>query len=103
MTKAQDDNLSEDQRKALIEIIKADPSYRLAFNDEELLMKDELRPLRLQLEFLKPELYLRYHNIKSTIVLFGSTRIFPPAEAQKQLDELLLKHSDRTAGDNFDQ
>ena len=103
MNTMQDDNLSEDQRKALIETIKADPSYRLAFNDEELLMKDELRPLRLQLEFTKPELYLRYHDIKSTIVLFGSTRIHPPSEVQKQLDELLLKHTDSADGDVFDQ
>jgi uncharacterized protein (TIGR00730 family) len=103
MNTIHDDTLGEGQRKALIETIKADPSYRLAFNDEELLMKEELRPLRLQLEFAKPELYLRYHNIKSTIVLFGSTRIHPPAEAQKRLEKLLDEHPNPTDGDAFDQ
>ena len=89
MAEMQSDGLSVEQRKALIESIKASPSYRLAFNDEELLQMDELRPLRLQLEFTKPELYLRNHNIKSTIVLFGSTRILPPSTAQKQLEECI--------------
>jgi len=32
------------------------PSYRLAFQDEDLLLRDELRPVRLQLELLKSEL-----------------------------------------------
>jgi|WetSurMetagenome_2_1015567.scaffolds.fasta_scaffold1562920_1 hypothetical protein len=37
MTEIQNDDLSKDQRKALIDTIKASPSYRLAFKDEELL------------------------------------------------------------------
>ncbi|MGB0799512.1 MAG: lysine decarboxylase, partial [Planktomarina sp.] len=31
------------------------PAYRLAFNDDDFLCRDELRPVRLQLELLKPE------------------------------------------------
>ncbi len=103
MVEMQDDNLSREQRKALIEKIKASPSYQLAFNDEELMQRDELRSLRLQLEFTKPELYLSHHNVKSTIVLFGSTRILPPAIAQKQLEDLLQKNPDRADGKAFDQ
>jgi uncharacterized protein (TIGR00730 family) len=103
MTDIQNDDLSGEQRKALIELIKANPSYRIAFNDEDLIQRDELRPLRLQLEFTKPELYLRNLNIKSTIVLFGSARILPLAAAQQQLDALIREHQDRVDGDTFDQ
>jgi uncharacterized protein (TIGR00730 family) len=91
----QNGELSENERHALISAIKASPSYYSAFDDEELLMKDELRPLRLQLEFVKPELYLREHNIKSTIVLFGSTRIAPAAVAKKYLEELFSQRENQ--------
>ena len=51
------------------------PSYRLAFADTEFLLREELRPVRLQLELLKPELELLARGIESTIVTFGSARI----------------------------
>lgn len=51
------------------------PSYRLAFADDDFLLTDELRGTRLMLEYLKPELALRAHGVKSTVVVFGSTRI----------------------------
>jgi uncharacterized protein (TIGR00730 family) len=62
-------------------------SYRLAFNDTEFLLREELRPVRLQLELLKPELIQQQHRIESTIVLFGSARIVPPELAQQRLAE----------------
>ena len=55
------------------------PSYRLAFADDEFLCRDELRPVRLQLELLKTEMALDEHEIDSTIVLFGGARIPEPA------------------------
>ncbi|UWQ95936.1 TIGR00730 family Rossman fold protein [Rhodobacteraceae bacterium M385] len=58
------------------------PAYRLAFADEDFLCRDELRPVRLQLELLKPELGLDAHGIKSTIVLFGGARIPRPADRE---------------------
>ena len=39
------------------------------------MLKDELRPVRLQLELLKPELIQQKNGIESTVVIFGSTRI----------------------------
>ncbi len=54
-------------------------AYRLAFADEEFLCRDELRPVRLQLELLKPELLLEERGIESTVVLFGGARIPSPA------------------------
>ncbi|MCT4611037.1 MAG: TIGR00730 family Rossman fold protein [Pelagimonas sp.] len=56
------------------------PSYRLAFADEDFLCKDELRPVRLQLELLKFEMLLDEHGIDSTVVMFGGARIPEPAQ-----------------------
>lgn len=53
-------------------------AYRLAFTDDDFMCRDVLRPVRLQLELLKPELILDEHNIQSTIVLFGGARIPSP-------------------------
>ncbi|MEM0948428.1 MAG: TIGR00730 family Rossman fold protein [Pseudomonadota bacterium] len=53
-------------------------AYRLAFDDPEFLCRDELRPVRLQLELLKPELLQAEAGIESTIVLFGGARIPRP-------------------------
>ena len=61
------------------------PSYRLAFQDPDFLLRDELRPVRLQLELLKPELILQEHQIESTIVVFGSARIPEPQAAMDAL------------------
>jgi len=56
------------------------PSYRLAFDDPDFLCRDELRPVRLQLELMKPELMMSEYGIVSTIVLFGGARIPEPAK-----------------------
>ncbi|WP_136441950.1 LOG family protein [Pacificoceanicola onchidii] len=56
------------------------PSYRLAFADEDFLCREELRPVRLQLELLKFDMLLDQHQIDSTIVLFGGARIPSPAQ-----------------------
>ena len=54
------------------------PAYALAFADPDFLCRDELRPVRLQLELLKPQLMLDEQGIDSTIVLFGGARIPAP-------------------------
>jgi uncharacterized protein (TIGR00730 family) len=64
------------------------PSYRLAYDDQDFLMRDELRPIRLQLELLKPELTQLEHNIQSTVVIFGSARIPDKVTAEKTLRDL---------------
>jgi uncharacterized protein (TIGR00730 family) len=66
----------------------ASPSYRIAYEDDEFLHEDRMRPVRLELELMKPELALLGHHIKSTIVVFGSARVNPPAVAKKELAEL---------------
>jgi uncharacterized protein (TIGR00730 family) len=60
-------------------------SYRLAFTDTAFLLREELRPVRMQLELLKPELVQQEQAIQSTIVIFGSARILPPDLAAERL------------------
>ena len=58
-------------------------AYSLAFADDGFLLREELRPVRMQLELLKPELVQQEHGIESTIVIFGSARI-PPRDVAEQ-------------------
>jgi uncharacterized protein (TIGR00730 family) len=60
-------------------------AYRLAFTDVEFLLQDELRPVRMQLELLKPEMVQKRLGVESTIVLFGSARIPAPEDAAQRL------------------
>ena len=62
------------------------PSYRLAQEDIELLARPELRPVRMQLELLKPELLLETQNVQSTIVVYGSTQIVEQQHAADRLE-----------------
>ncbi|MFG6079047.1 LOG family protein [Paracoccus litorisediminis] len=54
------------------------PAYRLAFTDDDFMLREELRPVRLQLELLKPQMIMDARGIRSTIVLFGGARIPAP-------------------------
>jgi hypothetical protein len=60
-------------------------SYTHAFKDTEFLERDELRPIRIGLELLKPELIQREEKIQSTIVVFGSARIQEPMVMEQAL------------------
>jgi len=62
-------------------------SYRLAFADTSFLLREEMRPVRMQLELLKPELVQDEQGIESTVVIFGSARILPADAAQRLLDD----------------
>ena len=68
-------------------------SYRLAYADTEFLLREELRPVRLQLELLKPDLVQADEGISSTVVIFGSARTPEPAAAALQLQAAELAAS----------
>jgi hypothetical protein len=68
-------------------------SYQLAFQDPDFLLRDELRPVRLQLEVLKPELILQEQHIESTVVVFGSSRIPDPETAESRLVSIQAEYS----------
>ncbi len=69
----------------LTDALLQSPSYRRADQDIEFLNRDELRPIRLQLELLKPEMIQQEEGVRSTIVVFGSARLVEPAAAQARL------------------
>jgi uncharacterized protein (TIGR00730 family) len=71
-----------------VQAILKSPSYRPADTDTAFLAADDLRGVRLQIDYLKPELLLREHEIEQTIVVFGSTRICEPAAALRKVEEL---------------
>jgi hypothetical protein len=86
--------LAAAERERLLAALQASPSFKIAFEDVEFLYDDDLRPVRLQLELLKPEKYLQNHEIRSTIVVFGSARLLPPAAARQQLEELQARFAE---------
>jgi uncharacterized protein (TIGR00730 family) len=67
--------------------IMASPSYRRADCDLDFLQRDEVRPSRLQLEFLKPEVLFEEQGVGDTIVVFGGTRIVEPAVARLRVEQ----------------
>ena len=77
------DRKPEEQARWLSEL----PSHRLAFEDIDFLTREELRPVRLQLELLKPELLQQEQGVVSTIVVFGSSRVPSPEQADAQLKD----------------
>ena len=83
--KAEQEASFADQQEGTLQT--QNPAYRLAFQDTEFLLRDELRPVRFQLELLKPEMLLEEANIGSTLVMYGSARIPAPDEC----DALLAK------------
>lgn len=69
------------------------PAYRLAFADDDFLCREELRPVRLQLELLKPEMLMAEYGIESTVVLFGGARIPRPEDKDKARTQTLSELS----------
>jgi uncharacterized protein (TIGR00730 family) len=87
------------QKRKLLKDIVESPSYRKAYRDREFIDLEELRPVRIQLELLKPEMLLTELDVRSTIVVFGSARTKPPDVAAKLVRdaERALKKKPRSA------
>ncbi len=82
-------SVTEDpQAPARVQAILDHPSYRQPDHDIDFLSMDETRTVRLQIDYLKPELILAEQGIKHTIVVFGSTRLREPLTAQLEVDGL---------------
>lgn len=79
-----DDPAAPDKLQKILE----SPSYLQADQDTDFLNRDDTRGVRLQIDYLKPELLLREHGVEHTIVVFGSTRIVEPASAQRKVERL---------------
>ena len=73
-------------------------SFRMAFTDTEFLLRDELRPVRLQLELLKAELVQQEQGVESTVVVFGSARFKAPEVAAKMLEDAVASRDEAAIG-----
>ena len=69
------------------------PAYRLAFDDPEFLLRDEMRGLRLQLEMTRPEILMDEAGVESTVVLFGGARIPAPERRDEARTPMLAELS----------
>ncbi|MEH6773161.1 MAG: TIGR00730 family Rossman fold protein [Cereibacter changlensis] len=69
------------------------PAYRLAYADLDFLMRDDLRPVRLQLELMKPQIVMDERGVVSTIVLFGGARIPDPEHKETAKTPVLAELS----------
>jgi uncharacterized protein (TIGR00730 family) len=76
-----------------VQAILNSPGYRRADTDIDFLARDGVRGVRLQIDYLKPELLLEEHAIRQTIVVFGSTRICEPAAASRKVEALRMSLS----------
>ncbi len=61
---------------------KRSRSYLLAVEDQDFLLRDEMRPFRFGMEYAKAELALRDWGVRSTVVVFGSARVPSPEQAE---------------------
>ncbi len=68
-----------------IKALRASTSYRQSHIDPDFMGRVELRPVRLQLELLKPELIMQEQGVQSTVVVFGGTRVVERSEAERRL------------------
>jgi uncharacterized protein (TIGR00730 family) len=84
---AQQDAAAKEATKPLTRYEGPESSYKLAFTDTPFVLREEMRPVRMQLELLKPELIMNEQGIASTVVIFGSARIVPPEVAQRLVDD----------------
>ncbi len=73
------------------------PSYKLAYQDTEFLLREDLRPVRFQLELLKPELLMDEAKIASTFVMYGSARIPQPGEKSTNPDPAIAARLEANA------
>ena len=72
-------------------------AYTLAFQDTDFLLREDLRPVRFQLELLKPELLLNEAKIASMLVIYGSARIPEPTMAAERLKLATGEYETRVA------
>lgn len=72
-------------------------AYKLAFQDTDFLLREDLRPVRFQLELLKPQLLMDEAKIESTFVFYGSARIPEPDQVQARIDAATTPEQKRIA------
>jgi uncharacterized protein (TIGR00730 family) len=61
-------------------------TYRLPVEDTAFLLRDEMRAIRFAMEYSKADLLLRDWGIRSTIIVFGSSRVPSPEQAECRIE-----------------
>lgn len=72
----------------MVNRLKKSSAFKIAFKDQKFISEGYNRPLRLEMELLKPEVILREEKVNSTIVVFGGTRVVEPSEAKRKVKQL---------------
>jgi uncharacterized protein (TIGR00730 family) len=62
-----------------------DQPLRKAYNDPEFLNSPEARIIRIMSEYIEPTTRFEKYNIQGAVVFFGSARIVPPEEADREI------------------
>jgi uncharacterized protein (TIGR00730 family) len=83
--------LDDPEAPVRVRELLASPTYRQADKDLDFLDGEDTRGVRLQIDYLKPELELRRRGVEHTIVVFGSTRIREPAAAARRVRKLVAQ------------
>jgi len=96
---------AEEDPEALrrVQAILNSSSYRLAEEDVDFLARNDLRGVRLLIEYLKPELLIAEHGIRHTIVVFGGTRICEGAAARRKVEMLRRALAADTGNKNLER
>ena len=76
-----------DEHTQRIRAIRQSNSYRQSHIDPDFMGREELRPVRLQLELLKPDLIMQEQGVESTVVVFGGTRVVEREHAERRCTE----------------
>ncbi len=77
--------MSDPNEKQRLKEIMEHPSYKVAYKDLDFIAGEDLRPARLHLELLKPEIMMEEAGIHSSVVVFGGTQV----ASKEQADELV--------------
>ena len=83
--------MSDPNEQQRLEEIMNDPSYEVAYKDLDFIASDDLRPVRLHLELLKPEKLMEEAGIKSSVVVFGGTQVASKEQADARVAEAKAK------------
>ena len=81
----------DDTESIDVQALLDSPSYEIAFKDQEFIMSDAARALRIQMETIKPEWFLRKYGIRSTVIVFGSARFVSGKRSRRLLAEAEAK------------
>ncbi|MEA3307116.1 MAG: LOG family protein [Elusimicrobiota bacterium] len=78
-------------KKDMVLRLRKTRAFKKAYADNSFMGGSQLRPLRLQLELLKTEVYLKRYKIEATLVLFGSARLHSKEDGLAKIKDLQKK------------